>query len=33
MERPSLSEMDIYHRTREISHYLKILFDVPPPVE
>jgi hypothetical protein len=32
MERARMSEMDIYHRTRDISRYFKLPFDAPPPV-
>jgi hypothetical protein len=33
MERAGLSEMDIYHRTRDIFLYYGLPFDQPPPVE
>jgi hypothetical protein len=33
MERAGMSEMDIYKRTRDISHYFKLPFDSPPPEE
>ena len=31
MERAGMSEMDIYHRTRDVFHYFKLPFDAPPP--
>ena len=33
MERAGMSEMDIYHRTRDIFRYFKLPFDSPPPTE
>jgi hypothetical protein len=33
MERAGMSEMDIYHRTRDIFHYFKLPFDAPPEEE
>jgi hypothetical protein len=33
MERAQMSEMDIYHRTRDIFLYFNLPFDVPPPEE
>jgi hypothetical protein len=33
MERAGMSEMDIYHRTRDIFLYFKLPFDSPPPEE
>jgi hypothetical protein len=31
MERAGMSEMNIYHRTRNISHYFNLPFDAPLP--
>jgi hypothetical protein len=31
MERAGMSEMDIYHRTRDVFHYFHLPFDAPPP--
>lgn len=31
MERAGMSEMDIYHRTRDIFRYFNLPFDAPPP--
>ena len=31
MERAGMSEMDIYHRTRNIFHYFNLPFDAPLP--
>ena len=31
MERAGMSEMDIYHRTRDVFLYFKLPFDAPPP--
>ena len=33
MERAGMSEMDIYHRTRDIFLYYGLPFNQPPPVE
>lgn len=33
MERAGMSEMDIYHRTRDVFHYFNLPFDAPPPEE
>jgi hypothetical protein len=33
MERAGMSEMDIYHRTRNIFHYFNLPFDAPLPEE
>jgi hypothetical protein len=33
MERARMSEMDIYHRTRDVFRHYKLPFDAPPPVE
>ncbi len=32
MERAGMSEMDIYHRTRDIFRYFKLPFDAGPPI-
>jgi hypothetical protein len=31
MERAGMSEMDIYHRTRDVFLYFNLPFDAPPP--
>ena len=31
MERAGMSEMDIYHRTRDVFHHYKLPFDAEPP--
>ena len=33
MERAGMSEMDIYHRTRNIFLYFKLPYDAEPPEE
>jgi hypothetical protein len=33
MERAGMSEMDIYHRTRDVFHHFNLPFDAPPPEE
>jgi hypothetical protein len=33
IERAGMSEMDIFHRTRDIFLYFKLPFDAPPPEE
>lgn len=32
-ERAGMSEMDFYHRTRDISQYFQLSFDAPPSKE
>jgi hypothetical protein len=31
MERAGMSELDIYHRTRDVFLYFNLPFDAPPP--